>query len=135
MTEFLEHYFDTRSILLEVNRVLKSGGLVFGTVPFIWHLHELPHDEYRFTPISLEKHLRNAGFINIEILPLGGVDSAMAQMLGLWFSLADIKGRRVIKPIVFSIYKWLLKKDRIFENFDTGRNSMYNGLSFIARKA
>ena len=56
ITEFLEHYHDTQYILKEIKRVLKKDGILFGTVPFIWNLHGIPFDEYRFTPFSLMKH-------------------------------------------------------------------------------
>jgi SAM-dependent methyltransferase len=133
-TEFLEHYFDTSSVLKEMNRVLNKGGILYGTVPFIWNLHELPYDQYRFTPCSLKTHLENAGFINIEILPLGGMHLAMGQMLGLWFTFSKIKNRWFWRRIVFVFYKWLVKKDKLFTSFDTGNNSLFNGLSFLAYK-
>ena len=61
-TEVLEHCPEPEIVLKEVHRVLKPNGIFFFTVPFLWNLHEVPHDEYRYTPFSLERHLKNSGF-------------------------------------------------------------------------
>jgi hypothetical protein len=63
---------------------LRPGGLLFFTVPFLWPLHDAPHDHYRYTPFALERLLSEAGFDEIELTPRGGWDASLAQMLGLW---------------------------------------------------
>ena len=83
-TEVLEHCPEPEIILKEAFRVLKPEDVFFFTVPFLWNLHEVPTDEYRYTPFSLERHLKNSGFSNIEIKATGGWHASMAQMLGLW---------------------------------------------------
>ena len=37
-------------------------------MPFQWHIHEAPHDYYRYTNFGLEYMLSKAGFKNIEII-------------------------------------------------------------------
>lgn len=83
-TEVLEHCPDPEKVLKEVHRVLKIDGVFFFTVPFLWNLHEVPHDEYRYTPFSLHRHLQSSGFKEIKIRATGGWHASMAQMLGLW---------------------------------------------------
>jgi ubiquinone/menaquinone biosynthesis C-methylase UbiE len=36
-TEFLEHYFDTEKILVEIKRVLKPGGVLFSVPNVLLH--------------------------------------------------------------------------------------------------
>lgn len=135
-TEFLEHYSDPEKILTEITRVMKPGGKFFATVPFIWNLHEIPHDEYRYTPYSLEKHLTRAGFTNIQIKALGGWNKALAQMIGLWleFSRMNRFVRPVMKTVLFPLYALLIKTDRKPTAFDGFENSMFTGLSVTANK-
>ncbi|HMJ08252.1 MAG TPA: class I SAM-dependent methyltransferase [Pyrinomonadaceae bacterium] len=135
-TEFLEHYAEPETALREILRVMKHGGRLFGTVPFVWNLHEIPHDEYRYTPYSLERHLSRAGFIKIEINALGGWNASLAQMIGLWLTFSKMSDtrRKTLRRILFPFYKWLIRTDVAPAEFDGRENSMFTGLSFIARK-
>lgn len=134
-TEVLEHCPDPQLTLSEVSRVLKPGGAFFFTVPFLWNLHEVPHDEYRFTPFALQRLLTGAGFTKIELEGHGGWNASLAQMLGLWLNRSGLSpGRKkmytaLLKPVISS----LLKNDKAVKTF---RNrQMITGLSGIAYKA
>ena len=41
---------------------LSGGGVLFLTVPFMWHVHEAPHDYYRYTRYGLEYLLKKNRF-------------------------------------------------------------------------
>ena len=135
-TEFLEHYGNTDHILGEINRVLKKGGFIFTTTPFIWNLHENPHDEYRFTPYSLERHFGKAGFVDISIQGTGGWDNSLATMLAMWLNCREMSRRKKkwLGKLIYPIYKRLLKSDKIPTEFDSWRNSMCQGFATIAYK-
>ena len=135
-TEFLEHYAEPDKILAEIHRVLKPGGVFFATVPFIWNLHEVPYDEYRYTPYSLERLLRTAGYTEIRVKALGGWNAAVAQMIGLWtgFSPLNRFAKPLLRYLLFPFYYLLLRTDRVPESFDGFHGSMFPGLSVTARR-
>lgn len=113
-TEVLEHCPSPDSVLSEINRVLRPGGLLFLTIPFLWPLHDNPYDEYRYTPFSLQRHLSNAGFDKIEIRALGGWDASLATMIGLWVRRRDLPHnvRRLLQRLILPVYRWLLRSDK-----------------------
>lgn len=133
-TEVLEHCPEPELVLNETYRVLKAGGMLFFTVPFLWNLHEVPNDEYRYTPFSLERHLSNSGFTNIQINALGGWNASLAQMIGLWVRRAPMSRwkRKVLSILFLPVYKYLIKKDLKPNSF--GESTMITGLSGIAFK-
>lgn len=135
-TEFLEHHADPDQILGEMARVIKDGGRFFATVPFIWNLHELPSDEFRYTPFSLRRLLECAGFEEIQIKALGGWNLALAQMLGLWVTFSRMHRfvRKVLSIGLFPFFMLLVRTDTKPVVFDGAENSMFTGLSVSAIK-
>jgi SAM-dependent methyltransferase len=134
-TEVLEHCPQPAIILKEVHRVLKPGGYFFFTVPFLWPLHEVPHDEFRYTPFSLNRLLTSAGFIDIDIKATGGWHASLAQMLGLWVRRSPLgKSKRRILSFFFKpVIKALLKKDKL-SSIGFTESQMITGLTGIAFK-
>lgn len=134
-TEVLEHCPEPEIVLKEAHRVLDKGGIFFFTVPFLWNLHEVPYDEYRYTPFSLERHLRNAGFKEIEIKATGGWHASMAQMLGLWVRRSPMKEnkRKILSKLIKPVIKLLLKLDKP-EQVKFKEGQMITGLYGTAKK-
>lgn len=133
-TEVLEHVPEPMVFLNEIFRVLKQDGLFFFTVPFLWPLHEPPHDEFRYTPFAMERLLSAAGFSNISISALGGWNASLGQMIGLWLKRSPLSSRKkkIFQSIALPILKYLFKHDD--PNVDFLRGPMVTGLSGSAYK-
>lgn len=138
LTEVLEHCPRPVEVLMEICRVLKPGGFLFLTVPFIWPIHTVPHDEYRYTPFALRRMLEQAGFPNSKIEATGGRHAVLALTLGLWVRRRALTSRvHVVTRAVLSFALWpviwlLLKIDRRPERFE--ESTMIVGLSASAFK-
>ncbi len=61
-TELMEHQPPPHLFLAEVSRVLREGGALILSVPFLEPLHEEPRDFYRFTPYCLQLLLKQYEF-------------------------------------------------------------------------
>jgi SAM-dependent methyltransferase len=61
-TEVLEHCVDPERLTGEMYRVLRLGGQLLVTVPFIWGVHEAPYDFRRYSPFGVRRLLEGAGF-------------------------------------------------------------------------
>jgi len=137
-TEVFEHLPNPETVMAEILRVLKPGGVLFLTVPFLWRLHTVPFDEYRYTPFSLKRHLKNAGFADVQLKPLGGPDASLGQILALWARgrSGNRLYRLILRPAVSFLcvpLVWLLAKiDTLPTEFYEG--CLITGLSGTAVK-
>jgi len=64
--QVFEHVFNPNDFLRELNRVLKPGGLLLLTVPFVWDEHEQPYDYARYSSFGLKHILNEHSFEIIE---------------------------------------------------------------------
>lgn len=65
--QVLEHIPEPELFLSDCFRVLEREGRLLLTVPFMWHIHDVPYDYYRYTRYGLEYILQKAGFAKIII--------------------------------------------------------------------
>jgi len=134
-TEVFEHCPDTSLVVREIHRILKPDGVLLFTVPFLWPLHEVPHDYFRFTPFALQSILTDAGFKHTDLKMLGGWDASLAQMMGLWVVRRPGLNRvlRKLLKIVFTpVVSFLLKVDSKDDSFS--ESTMITGICGVARK-
>jgi SAM-dependent methyltransferase len=68
LSDVLEHFHTPVKVVQEIYRVTREGGLVIGSVPFLFPIHEAPTDFYRFTKYGLLHLFRD--FTPVEIIPI-----------------------------------------------------------------
>lgn len=60
--EVFEHVFNPDAFLEEIRRVLKDGGSLLMTMPFVWDEHEQPFDFARYSSFGIRTLLERHGF-------------------------------------------------------------------------
>ncbi|MBU3926059.1 class I SAM-dependent methyltransferase [Patescibacteria group bacterium] len=78
-TEALEHFYNPFLAISEIKRVLKKNGILILTTRFIFPLHEVPNDYFRFTEYGLKYLLKD-----FEIMELKN-DGNTIETLGILF--------------------------------------------------
>jgi len=134
VSEVVEHVFDLQGCLSEIVRVLKPGGTILITCPFVWPLHEEPYDFARYTPYALRQELSKAGLEIEKIEQLGTSAEVLGQIMILLFP------RRILHiPIIGRFLKGIVygsinATSRLVAKLTGVRSNLYLTNLVIARK-
>jgi len=105
--QVLEHVDDIESLVRSLARVLKSGGKLIISVPFMGALHELPEDYRRFTPSGLAQLLASPYFEISTTSSFGSsllsVASIIEDLWGAGFASCTWQGR----CFMLLLYPWV----------------------------
>jgi SAM-dependent methyltransferase len=80
-TEVVEHVFDEHALYRELRRVVRPGGSLVLSSPFVHGLHESPHDYRRPTSAGLVHGLRHAGFEIEAVHAVGSTADVLRDLL------------------------------------------------------
>ena len=84
-TQVLEHVADRPHVIGQIARVLKPGGTLLLTVPFIFMAHGLPHDYARFTTAGVRRLFER----DFEVCEVAGLGRAGAVIGNLQLTFLD----------------------------------------------
>jgi SAM-dependent methyltransferase len=113
-TGTLEHVREPATVLGEIRRVLRDGGLVYLEVPFLQGYHADPDDYWRFTQSGLRLLLQQGGFVVREsgahMGPASGVCWIVSEVIASLFGEGRLHraglllGRCLVWPLKFLDY-------------------------------
>ncbi len=110
-SEVLEHVDEPLRVVAEIFRVLRPGGNVVITVPFLFRLHEDPVDIGRYTNWYWRRQLEKIGFHKITIEKQGLFWSVMVDMLREWFRYLVVS-ERLKTRLAMSVFSRLIRRFR-----------------------
>jgi glycosyltransferase involved in cell wall biosynthesis/SAM-dependent methyltransferase len=131
----LEHVADPKRVSLEMARVLKPGGIVYASAPFIHPYHASPDDFNRFTTSGLKELF--PGFEVVELGVRSGPWSAFLMFFAYWLGVIFSLGSRTAAPFVAHMFMLILGPlkilDLVFAKFP-GAEAVSAHLYIVARK-
>lgn len=103
--QVIEHLPEPEFFLSECRRVLRPGGYLIITVPFMWHVRDAPYDYFRYTRHGLEYLLKKNRFEIVEITESTG----FWQMAALKFNYHTARFAKGPLKYLFVPLWWLVQ--------------------------
>ncbi len=145
LCETLEHIDTPYKALTEAFRILKPGGMLIGSCPFLFPVHGDPFDFNRWTADGLSFALRKTAFDKIKLHGMGASLGSIAMLVELstehWIVASASSGNvSLIRRLVLRLNRLLTRFAAYVELlllaegvFDPG-NKFTTGYLFIASK-
>lgn len=106
LSDVLEHIEEPRALWGEMTRVLAPGGCIVLNVPFLYRVHEAPHDYYRYTEFALRRFAEQTN-LRVRVLdPVGGALDVAADTLGKIVSVIPLLGSLLARFIQWSAWQF-----------------------------
>jgi len=73
LSDVLEHIQNPQLLWKEMTRILSINGVIIFNVPFLYKVHEIPYDYYRYTEFKLKQFIENENLELVYFESIGGV--------------------------------------------------------------
>ena len=93
LSDVLEHVPAPEQLWCEMARLLSPGGHAIVNLPFLYGIHEAPHDYGRYTEFALRRFAQNAGLKVVLLESVGGSAEVLADLLAKHLAQVPLIGR------------------------------------------
>ncbi len=135
LTEVIEHLEEPTRVINESFRILKQGGIVIITSPFMIGFHASPNDFQRFTIPGIKQLLHQFEVLEVKSYgPTGSLLWILQEWLALWFSFSS-KKLHVLFVLVFMVLTSPLKLIDLILNWNSNSSNIASTYYVLARKS
>lgn len=104
LLDVLEHVFAVDQVIAHIGRILKPGGTVLLTTPFIYPVHGKPHDFHRFTFFALDTYFQKHGIVLTQQETMGGYGTVLAVLVNQFLFRTVLWVRAKVTAVYYLIW-------------------------------
>ena len=140
-TEVMEHVPNPEKTIAEFARVLRPGGTVITTAPFVYPIHDA-YDFFRYSPDGLAAIMKRHGLTVEEVKPLSGTAVTLATMVNLyWYEIGFIWTKwlypigLILRPLLWLLCFIVNLVGGLFEIIIPSEHLSFNHLTIASKPA
>lgn len=106
LLDVLEHVDDDLRALDEVCRVIRANGQLLLSIPFLYPLHDEPHDYRRLTEHAIRNHLQSRGLVIASCAAVGHPIQTASLLMAIALAktaLSAVANRSVLSPLFVAV--------------------------------
>lgn len=92
LSDVLEHIPEPTILWSEMARITRPGGKLLLNTPFLYCLHEQPHDYFRYTEHALRRYADQHGFEIVSLQAIGGTPEVLADIVAKHLQFVPLVG-------------------------------------------
>ncbi len=138
-TEVLEHLHTPSQAITEMRRVLKPGGRIILTTRFVFPLHDVPHDYFRYTKYGL-KHLFKDWEVERLVEETNTLETIAVLLQRVGYQ-TTLRCNKVSKVLIFLLARLVAASSKLIvteygdiKKSVSEKNIMTSGYYLVARK-
>ena len=134
-TAILEHVHSPDRAVEECHRVLRAGGGIYASIPFMYGYHADPTDFQRYTHKGI-KHLFSE-FQLVEVVKTRGIGSTLVGILTEFFSILFCVNSKIVYRGLRYLFGWIFFPLKYLDFLTVQNRLEYiiaSGFTVIARK-
>ena len=127
----LEHVRDPFAVVSEIFRILKPGGIIYLSIPFIFAYHGDPDDYYRFSFTGIKILCQKFEIIESGFTrgPASTMCDLLPRFLGIIFSFNSVRIYNLTRVFFAWVFVWLKFLDAVIARYSIAK--VIHGDSFI----
>lgn len=127
-SDVIEHLHTPTALFASAARLLRPRGILIVGVPFLYWVHEQPHDHHRYTEFSLVRMVDKVGLEMVSLDAWGGGPEVVADLL------CKMAGHGWQGRLVYRAMAWALCRTRVRRLSASTKRTMPLGYLLVARK-
>ena len=131
----LEHVPYPKKVVDEIYRVLKPGGFIYSSIPFIQGFHASPYDFQRYTSEGIK--ILHEEFAQVDTLLIGGPTSGFLWVMQEWIAILFSFGSKKLHFALSFIFMFLtfpIKFLDVFLQFHPCAKNIATAFTYIGKK-
>lgn len=133
-TDVLEHIHRPEVLFSEMTRILKPGGHLILTVPFLYWVHDNPHDYHRYTHFKLREFCSHNKMEVVELNTYGGLPEILFDLVHKGYNYYNFPFKKVFYFLWERLGYFLSRRRFVVKLSNNSKATFPMGYVLVAKK-